>query len=84
MYRRLALGVTLLLVGCSARADRPATEEIVVPALIANGCWGGIVRFDEQERKFTVDNTVCNDALIYHLEFSHDLRLTSKRKRDAD
>jgi hypothetical protein len=35
-----------------------------------NHCWGGVVRYDAQERKFTVDDTVCNDARFYHLEFS--------------
>jgi hypothetical protein len=45
---------------------------------------GGIVRFDAHERKFTVEDTVCKDALFYRLEFSDDLRLISKRKRDAD
>jgi hypothetical protein len=52
--------------------------------VIKNGCWGGIVRYDAHERKFTVDDTVCNDARFYHLEFSHDLRLISKKERDAD
>jgi hypothetical protein len=84
MYRRLALGVTLLMAGCSAQADRPATEEeIVAPVLITLGCWGGVIHFVAHERKFTVDDTVCKDARFYHLELSHDLRLISKRLRDA-
>jgi hypothetical protein len=85
MHRRLALGAALLLAGCSAEADRPAIEEeIMAPVLIKNGCWGGIVRYDAHERKFTVDDTVCNDARFYRLEFSHDLRLISNKERDAD
>jgi hypothetical protein len=84
MHRRLALGVTLLMAGCSAQADRPATEEqIVAPVLIKLGCWGGVIHYDAHERKFTVDDTVCKDARFYHLELSHDLRLISKRERDA-
>ena len=84
VYCRLALVVTLLIAGCSAQADRPATEEeIVVPVLITLGCWGGVIQYDAHERKFTVDDTVCKDARFYHLELSHDLRLISKRERDA-
>jgi hypothetical protein len=79
IVRALVPGLLLLLAGCSAQGDRlPTEEEIVAPLLIENGCWGGVVRYDAHERKFTVDDTVCSDARFYHLEFSHDLRLIEK------
>ena len=82
IIRALVFGLLPLLAGCSAQGDRlPTEEEIVAPVLISNGCWGGVVNYDAHERKFTVDDTVCNDARFYHLEFSHDLRLIEKTER---
>jgi hypothetical protein len=75
-------GLLLLLAGCSAQGERmPTDEEVVAPVVAANGCWGGVVHYFADERKFTVDDTVCNDARVYHLEFTHDLKLIEKTPR---
>jgi hypothetical protein len=83
MRRALVPGLLLLLAGCSAQGDRlPSDEEVVAPVVAANGCWGGVIRYVADERKFTVDDTVCSDAHFYHLEFSHDLQLIAKTQRE--
>jgi hypothetical protein len=76
--RALVPALLLLLVG-SARML--TDEEVVAPVVAANGCWGGVIRYVADERKFTVDDTVCSDARFYRLEFSHDLRLIGKTQR---
>jgi hypothetical protein len=43
------------------------------------GCWGGIIRYIEEDRTFEVDDTVCADGSFYHLEFNDDLQLIAKK-----
>ena len=78
MYLRLALAALLLLTGAS-RADRaPSDEERIAPLVVAQGCWGGVINFVANDRKFEVDGCRCNDAQKYHLEFDADLKLITK------
>ena len=80
MRRTIALGAVLLLVGGAASAQRPLTEEeTIAPLVMKQGCWGGIIRYMEEDRTFEVDDTVCADGKFYHLEFNDDLQLIAKK-----
>jgi hypothetical protein len=81
VHRSLALGLLVLFNGMSAWADRaPTDEERIAPLVAAQGCWGGVIRFVPADSKFEVDEAVCNDGRIYHLEFDADLKLIAKHR----
>ena len=80
MRRSIALGAAVLLVCSAAWAQRPLTEEeTIAPLVMKQGCWGGIIRYIEEDRTFEVDDTVCADGSFYHLEFNDDLQLVAKK-----
>ena len=61
-------------------ADRaPSDEERIAPLVAAQGCWGGVITFVLDQRKFEVEGCRCSDAQKYHLEFDNDLKLIAKR-----
>ena len=57
----------------------PSDEERVAPLIAAQGCWGGVITFVPDQRKFEVEGCRCSDAQKYHLEFDSDLKLIAKR-----
>jgi hypothetical protein len=84
MHRFAAVGALLMLLPAiiqgSARAERaPTEEETVAPLVMKQNCWGGIIRYLADEKKFEVEDAVCADGRFYHLEFSADLKLMEKR-----
>jgi hypothetical protein len=80
MRRILAIGTFVLFNGAFAWADRaPSDEERIAPLVAAQGCWGGVITFVHDQRKFEVDGCRCSDAKEYHLEFDTDLKLIAKR-----
>jgi hypothetical protein len=84
MHRLAAVGALLMLLPAiiqgSARAERaPTEEETVAPLVMKQNCWGGIIRYLADEKKFEVEDAVCADGRFYHLEFSADLKLMEKR-----
>ena len=55
MRRSIALGTAVLLVCSAAWAQRPLTEEeTIAPLVMKQGCWGGIIRYIEEDRTFEV------------------------------
>jgi hypothetical protein len=80
MHRSLALGLLVSLAGLSAWADRaPTDEERIAPLVTVQGCWGGVIKFLADDSKFDMDQSVCSDGRICHLEFDADLKLVAKR-----
>jgi hypothetical protein len=80
MGRTLAFGAFVLLNGAFAWADRaPSDEERIAPLVAAQGCWGGVITFVLEQKKFEVEGCRCSDAQKYHLEFNIDLKLIAKR-----
>jgi hypothetical protein len=84
MHRFAAVEALLMLLPAiiqgSARAERaPTEEETVAPLVMKQNCWGGIIRYLADEKKFEVEDAVCADGRFYHLEFSADLKLMEKR-----
>ena len=72
--------VVLLFCSADASAQRPLTEEeTIAPLVMKLGCWGGIIRYIEEDRTFEVDDTVCGDGRFYHMEFNERLQLTARR-----
>jgi hypothetical protein len=64
----------------SPAAERaPSEEERIAPLVTKQNCWGGVITYVLQERHFEVDEALCSDGGLYHLEFDEDLRLTDKR-----
>ena len=80
IYLRLAFAALLLFTGASAScADRALSdEERIAPLVVAQGCWGGVINFVPNDRKFEVDGCRCGDAQKYRLEFDADLKLIKK------
>jgi hypothetical protein len=68
MYRRLAFAALFLFsVASASYADRaPSDEERIAPLVAAQGCWGGVINFVANDRKFEVNGCRCSDAQKYH------------------
>ena len=80
MRLTLAFGTLALLNSAFAWADRaPSDEERIAPLVAAQGCWGGVITFVHDQRKFEVEGCRCSDAQKYPLEFDSDLKLIAKR-----
>jgi NADH:ubiquinone oxidoreductase subunit H len=80
MYRSIAASVCLLFTVAFAWADRaPTDEQRIAPLVAAEGCWGGVIIFVADALKFEVNETVCSDGRIYHLEFDAGLKLIVKQ-----
>jgi Peptidase propeptide and YPEB domain len=88
MQGRLAefVGAALLLATVPAlAAERPVTDaerEKLVAAMKAQGCSGGKMEYDEDDRQFDVDEAVCADGQKYDLEFNTNFQLIKKTKSD--
>ena len=75
------VGVTLLSAIVPALADRPVTAEErakLEAALKAQGCTGGEMEYDEDDRQFEVDDAVCADGRKYDLKFDTNFQLKGK------
>ena len=85
MHRSIAAcaGVMLLAAMIASgleAAERALTEEErIAPLVMKQNCWGGVIRFVADDKKFEVEDAVCADGRFYHLEFSADLKLMEKR-----
>lgn len=61
-----------------AKADRVVTEtegDKLISALTAQGCTGGKMEWDDDDREFEVGNASCNDGRSYDLKFNIDFTL---------
>jgi hypothetical protein len=82
--RRLIIAVSSFLVlglAPARAADRPVTEAERVQlaaAVQAQGCSGGKMEFDEDDRQFEVDDALCNDGRKYDLKFDPAFKLIRK------
>jgi hypothetical protein len=75
----------LAVVAMPAKADRPVTEAErarLIPAVAAQGCTGGKMEWDEDDREFEVDDARCNDGRKYDLKFHADYTFKSKKLDD--
>jgi Peptidase propeptide and YPEB domain len=66
-------------------AERPVTDaerEKLIAAVKAQGCSGGTMEYDEDDRQFEVDEAVCADGQKYDLEFNANFQLVKKSKSD--
>ena len=75
------VGVALLSLTASALADRPVTNDErakLEAAMKAQGCTGGEMEYDEDDRQFEVDDAVCADGRKYDLKFDTNFQLIRK------
>jgi hypothetical protein len=71
----------LVALAVPAQADRPLTEgerAKVMEAVQAQGCSGGEMEFDEDDRQFEVDDALCTDGKKYDLKFGADFQFIRK------
>jgi hypothetical protein len=80
--RTLLISVALLaIVTMPAKADRPVTDAErakLIVAVVAQGCTGGKMEWDEDDRGFEVEDAVCNDGRKYELKFDAEFLFRSK------
>jgi hypothetical protein len=81
--RRILVSATILtaLLGAALAADRPVTDDErskLVSAITAAGCSGGKMEWDEKDKEFEVDGTIC-DGHRHDLKFNADYSLKSKK-----
>lgn len=85
MRTLLAACLTVAIASPALANDRPVTDAertMLVPAVAAQGCSGGKMEWDEDDRHFEVDDVRCNDGLKYDLKFSASYQLISKKRDD--
>ena len=84
--RILLISVALLaIVTMSAKADRPVTDAErakLMVAVVAQGCTGGKMEWDEDDRGFEVEDAMCNDGRKYELKFDADFVFRGKKADD--
>ena len=84
--RLLLISVALLaIVTMPAKADRPVTDAErakLIVAVVAQGCTGGKMEWDEDDRGFEVEDAVCNDGRKYELKFDADFAFRGKKADD--
>jgi hypothetical protein len=84
--RILLISVALLaIVTMPAKADRPVTDAEpakLIVAVVAQGCTGGKMEWDEDDRGFEVEDAVCNDGRKYELKFAAEFLFRSKKADD--
>ena len=80
--RFLASTAILIAITVPAKADRPVTEPERVKLqgpVTAQGCSGGKMEWDEDDRQFEVDDATCNnDGRKYDLKFDPEYKLIRK------
>jgi hypothetical protein len=85
MRTLLASVAVLAAIAVPARADRPVTDAErtrLIPAVAAQGCSGGKMEWDEDDREFEVDDARCSDGRKYDLKFHADYTFKSKKLDD--
>jgi Peptidase propeptide and YPEB domain len=84
--RTLSASIVLLAAATMpVKADRPVTEAErakLEAAVAAQGCSGGKMEWDDDDREFEVDDVRCNDGKKYELKFNADYTLKSKELDD--
>ena len=84
--RTLLISVALLaIVAMPAKADRPVTDAErakLTDAVAAEGCTGGKMEWDEDDRGFEVEDAVCNDGRKYELKFDAEFLFRSRKADD--
>jgi hypothetical protein len=82
MHKLLAAFSLLAIFTIPAKADRAVTEDEYVKlqsAVGAQGCTGGKMEWDDDDREFEVDDASCKDGQKYDLKFNADYTLKSKK-----
>lgn len=85
MRTLLTSAALLAAIAGPAAADRPVTEAErakLVAAVAAEGCSGGKMEWDDDDREFEVDDARCGDGRKYDLTFHADFTLKSKKLDD--
>jgi hypothetical protein len=87
MHRHLALAAVVLLATATSALpkDRPVTDDErakLTAAVAAEGCSGGKMEFDDDDKKFEVDDVTCRDGRKYELEFDASFKLIKKEVDD--
>jgi hypothetical protein len=81
--RTLLVSVALLAIGAMpAKADRPVTDAErakLIVAVVAQGCTGGKMEWDEDDRGFEVEDAVCNDGRKYELNSTRNFYSGARR-----
>jgi hypothetical protein len=84
--RILPISVALLAIATMpAKADRPVTDAErakLMVAVVAQGCTGGKMEWDEDDRGFEVEDAVCNDGRKYELKFDAEFVFRGKKADD--
>jgi hypothetical protein len=84
--RILLISVALLaIVTMPAKADRPVTDAErakLIVAVVAQGCTGGKMEWDEDDRGFEVEDAMCNDGRKYELKFDAEFVFKGKKADD--
>ena len=84
---RTVLPAAALLVWFSVpvqAAERPVTQAeapLLTAAVVAQGCTGGKMQWDEGDKEFEVDDAKCGGR-TYDLKFNADYTLKSKKQDD--
>ena len=84
MRALLISAALLVLVAIPAKADRPVTDAErarLADAVAAQGCTGGKMEWDDDDREFEVEDAVCNGQK-YELKFDGDFLFRSKKTDD--
>jgi peptidase YpeB-like protein len=84
--RTFLITVALLaIVAIPAKADRSVTDAErakLIPAVEAQGCTGGKMEWDDDDREFEVEDAVCADGRKYDLNFDADYLFKGKEEND--
>ena len=75
----------LAIVTMPAKADRPVTDAErakLIVAVVAQGCTGGKMEWDEDDRGFEVEDAMCNDGRKYELKFDAEFVFKGKKADD--
>jgi hypothetical protein len=81
--RTFLITVALLtIVTIPAKADRSVTDAErakLIPAVVAQGCTGGKMEWDDDDRGFEVEDALCNDGRKYELKFDTNYLFKSRK-----
>jgi hypothetical protein len=85
IMRHLVSIVFLIAIAFPAKADRALTDAErakLVAAVAAQGCSGGEMEWDDDDRQFDVEEAVCADGQKYELKFDAEFKLIGKKLDD--
>jgi hypothetical protein len=85
IMRYLLLMAFLIAIVVPARADRAVTDAErakLLAAIEAQGCSGGEMEWDDDDKQFDVDEAVCADGRKYELKFDAEFKFISKKEDD--